>query len=109
MHAKVYFAHADFPHELVAKSHILSIPCSLFSYTLISCVGIAQTFVTMMETPEIRDIGTKTETINVVISVTRPRPRILDSRLRLGPRPRLNANNCDVLWLNQWPSMEIKH
>ena len=42
--------------------------------------------------------------MNLIVSVTRPRPRILVSRLRLRTRPKLNANNCDDIWPGQGPS-----
>jgi hypothetical protein len=37
--------------------------------------------------------------MNLVVSVTRPRPKILNSKLSL--RPRLNAKNGVGLWPNQ--------
>ena len=54
-------------------------------------------------------LSDKTETINLIVSVfwQRLRPTIIVSRARLRPRPRLKENNCDGLWPDTRPWMEI--
>ena len=78
--------------------------------------GISETRVPVLRPRPIHescslDVETDTETMNLIISVTRPRlrPIILVSRSRLRTRPRLNANNCDDICPHQGPSMEINH